>query len=48
MLAFNTAFGQSADLGLGAAVTVTLLAVAVIVAIPLAGLLRSRERRLLG
>jgi ABC-type sugar transport system permease subunit len=47
MLAFNTAFGQSADLGLGAAVTIALLVVSVAVAIPLAALLRSRERRLL-
>jgi raffinose/stachyose/melibiose transport system permease protein len=47
MLAFNTAFGQSADLGLGAAVTIALLVVSVAVAIPLAALFRSRERRLL-
>jgi ABC-type sugar transport system permease subunit len=47
MLAFNTAFGQTADLGLGAAVTIALFVVAVFVAIPLAALLRSRERRLL-
>ena len=47
MLAFNTAFGQSADLGLGAAVTIALLVVSVAVAIPLAALLRSHERRLL-
>jgi raffinose/stachyose/melibiose transport system permease protein len=47
MLAFNTAFGTTADLGLGAAVTIALLVVAVAVAIPLAALLRSRERRLL-
>lgn len=47
MLAFNSAFGQTADLGLGAAVTVVLFIVAVAVAIPLATLLRSRERRLL-
>ena len=46
MLAFNTAFGQTADLGLGAAVTIALLVVAIFVAIPLAALLRSRERRL--
>lgn len=48
MLAFNTAFGQTADLGLGAAVTMALFVVAVAVAVPLAALLRSRERRLLG
>jgi raffinose/stachyose/melibiose transport system permease protein len=48
MFAFNTAFGSSADLGLGAAVTMALFVVAVAVAIPLAALLRSRERRLLG
>ncbi len=47
MFAFNTAFGASADLGLGAAVTMALFVVAVGVAIPLAALLRSRERRLL-
>lgn len=47
MLAFNSAFGQTADLGLGAAVTIVLFVVAVAVAIPLATLLRSRERRLL-
>jgi raffinose/stachyose/melibiose transport system permease protein len=47
MFAFNTAFGQSADLGLGAAVTTALFVVAVAVAIPLVAMLRSRERRLL-
>ena len=47
MLAFNDAFGQTADLGLGAAVTIALFVVAVFVAIPLAALFRSRERRLL-
>jgi|GEM_PF-329261 len=46
MFAFNTAFGSSADLGLGAAVTMALFVVAVVVAIPLAALLRARERRL--
>jgi raffinose/stachyose/melibiose transport system permease protein len=46
MLAFNTAFGETADLGLGAAVTVALLVVTIAVAIPLAALFRSRERRL--
>lgn len=47
MLAFNSAFGQTADLGLGAAVTIVLMVVAVITAVPLAALLRSRERRIL-
>ena len=47
MLAFNAAFGQTADLGLGAAVTVALLVVAVAVGIPLAAFLRLRERRIL-
>ncbi|HUC14119.1 MAG TPA: sugar ABC transporter permease [Acidimicrobiales bacterium] len=47
MLAFNSAFGATADLGLGAAVTVALLVVAICVAVPLALLLRYRERRLL-
>jgi raffinose/stachyose/melibiose transport system permease protein len=53
MWAFNIAFGSggqgggTADLGFGAAVTVMLLAVAVLVAIPLVSLLRFRERRLL-
>ncbi len=47
MLAFNSAFGSTADLGLGAAVTVVLLVVAVCIAVPLALALRYRERRLL-
>jgi ABC-type sugar transport system permease subunit len=47
MLAFNSAFGSTEDLGLGAAVTVVLLVVAVCVAVPLALVLRYRERRLL-
>jgi raffinose/stachyose/melibiose transport system permease protein len=47
MFAFNSAFGSSADLGLGAAVTMALFVVAIAVAIPLAALLRLRERRLL-
>lgn len=46
MLAFNSAFGATADLGLGAAVTMVLLVVAVAVALPLAAVLRMRERRL--
>ena len=47
ILAFNSAFGASADLGLGAAVTIVLLVVAVCLAVPLALFLRARERRLL-
>jgi raffinose/stachyose/melibiose transport system permease protein len=47
MLAFNSAFGSTEDLGLGAAVTVVLLVVAVCIAVPLALVLRYRERRLL-
>lgn len=47
MLAFNSAFGTNADLGLGAAVTIILLLVAVATAVPLAAFLRWRERRLL-
>jgi len=47
MLAFNSGFGGTPDLGLGAAVTVALLVVAICVAVPLALLLRYRERRLL-
>jgi ABC-type sugar transport system permease subunit len=46
MLAFNSAFGASADLGFGAAVTTVLLVITVLVAVPLAALLRYRERRL--
>ena len=47
MLAFNSAFGPSADLGYGAAVTTVLFVVTLIVALPLAAALRARERRLL-
>jgi ABC-type sugar transport system permease subunit len=47
MLAFNSAFGTSADLGYGAAVTVVLLAVTLVIALPLSALLRARERRIL-
>lgn len=47
MLAFNSAFGPSADLGFGAAVTTVLFAVTLLVALPLATALRARERRLL-
>ena len=48
MSAFNSAFGVTSDLGLGAAVSTVLLAVAVLVAIPLVSFLRFRERRILG
>ena len=47
MLAFNSAFGASADLGFGSAVTTVLLVVTVVVALPLAAFLRYRARRLL-
>lgn len=47
MLAFNSAFGTSANLGFGAAVTVVLLVVTIIIALPLSALLRARERRIL-
>jgi len=46
MLAFNRAFGTSANLGLGAAVTIALFAFALVVALPLMYLFRRRERRL--
>ncbi|MGB4136108.1 MAG: sugar ABC transporter permease [Microbacterium sp.] len=48
MLAFHSAFGRTANLGLGAAVTTSLIVITVFVAIPLAVLLRWRERRILG
>jgi raffinose/stachyose/melibiose transport system permease protein len=49
MLAFNTAFGSAeANLGYGAAVTVVLFVLTLIVAIPAMALLRYRERRLTG
>ncbi len=48
ILAFNTAFGYTQDLGLGAAVSMVLVAIAVVVALPLVAFLRHRERRLLG
>ncbi|MBV9380010.1 MAG: sugar ABC transporter permease [Streptosporangiaceae bacterium] len=49
MLAFNAAFGSfQANLGYGAAVTVVLFVLTLIVALPLMALLRYRERRLLG
>jgi raffinose/stachyose/melibiose transport system permease protein len=47
MLAFNSAFGTSADLGYGAAVSVALFVFTLIVALPLMYLLRRHERRLL-
>jgi raffinose/stachyose/melibiose transport system permease protein len=48
MLAFNSAFGATADLGYGAAVTTVLFVITVILALPVAALLRGRERRILG
>jgi ABC-type sugar transport system permease subunit len=48
MLAFNSAFGTSADLGLGAAVSVALFVMTLIVALPLMAWLRWRQRRILG
>ena len=49
MLAFNAAFGSfEANLGYGAAVSVVLFIMTLIVALPLMVLLRLRERRLLG
>jgi multiple sugar transport system permease protein len=49
MLAFNTAFGSvEANLGYGAAVTVVLFVLTLVVAIPAMVLLRFRERRLMG
>jgi raffinose/stachyose/melibiose transport system permease protein len=47
ILAFNTAFGNTADLGLGAAMSVVLLFLAILVALPLVAFLQYRERRLL-
>ncbi len=47
MLAFTSAFGSSADLGYGAAVSVALFVLTLAVALPLLALLRRRERRLL-
>ena len=46
MLAFNSAFGTSANLGLGAAVTIVLFVFTLLVALPLMAWLRYRERRL--
>ena len=49
MLAFNAAFGSfEANLGYGAAVSVVLFIMTLIVALPLMVLLRLRERRLFG
>jgi raffinose/stachyose/melibiose transport system permease protein len=49
MLAFNAAFGSAeANLGYGAAVTVVLFLLTLVVAIPAMVLLRFRERRLMG
>lgn len=49
MLAFNAAFGSAeANLGYGAAVTVVLFLLTLVVAIPAMVLLRYRERRLMG
>jgi ABC-type sugar transport system permease subunit len=49
MLAFNAAFGTAeANLGYGAAVSVALFLMTLVVALPLMALLRLRERRLLG
>jgi ABC-type sugar transport system permease subunit len=49
ILAFNAAFGSfDANLGYGAAVSVVLFVMTLIVALPLMALLRRRERRLLG
>lgn len=47
MLAFTSAFGSSADLGYGAAVSIALFVFTLLVALPLMAWLRHRERRLL-
>ena len=47
MLAFNNAFGLSANLGYGAAVSVALFVLTLIVALPLQQYLRRREWRIL-
>jgi ABC-type sugar transport system permease subunit len=47
MLAFNNAFGLSANLGYGAAISVALFVLTLVVALPLTWYLRSRERRIL-
>jgi raffinose/stachyose/melibiose transport system permease protein len=46
MLAFTSAFGTSANLGLGAAVSIVLFAMTLVVAVPLMLWLRGRQRRL--
>jgi raffinose/stachyose/melibiose transport system permease protein len=46
MLAFTSAFGTSANLGLGAAVSIVLFAMTLVVAVPLMVWLRRRQRRL--
>jgi len=46
MLAFNNAFGLSANLGYGAAVSVALFVLTLIVALPLQRYLRRREWRI--
>jgi ABC-type sugar transport system permease subunit len=49
MLTFNVAFGSfEANLGYGAAVSVILFVMTLVVALPLMALLRRRERRLIG
>ena len=49
MLSYNVAFGSfNSNLGYGAAVSVVLFVMTLIVALPLLALLRRRERRLLG
>ncbi len=47
MLAFTSAFGSSADLGYGAAVSIALFVFTLLVALPVMAWLRHRERRLL-
>jgi raffinose/stachyose/melibiose transport system permease protein len=46
MLSFNSAFGTSANLGYGAAVSMVLFILTLLVALPLVAWLRRRERRL--
>jgi raffinose/stachyose/melibiose transport system permease protein len=46
MLSFNEAFGTSANIGFGAAVSMVLFIMTLIVALPLVAWLRRRERRL--
>ena len=49
MLSYNVAFGSfEANLGYGAAVSVVLFVVTLVVAMPMLALLRRRERRLVG